>query len=262
MAEEESQRRNLVSPLPEALLIGALTGLAYWLAFAYEAAYLRFFGLPTHLVEVNLQTTFAVALALSGASWVVFTVVNLVAMYWPLHPALQEKVTRAVVMLLFPLWHLLSYGFRPRDLVLYAFVLAWIVLVELTWPLLVFRKKGPIRERLIAHEVAEEPFRERLIASRILVALGPGAYSLLMAFVLGGLLATTAGRGNAATQREYFVLTDMPDVVVLRMYHDRILAAPFDRKTKTVLPQLIIRKAGNVRLSREPNLGPLSCSCA
>jgi hypothetical protein len=255
----ESKRASFLGALPEALFVALLTGGAYWLAFVYEAGYLSSFDLPPHLVEVSLQTTLIVALALSGAIWVVFSVINIFLMSWPKHPAIQQKVFRIMLMLLFPIWHLLNYGFRTQDWVYYGIFLVFIVILELVWPLLVFRKKGSLRERFIADEIAEASPQERTIFGRIFDAFGPGAYGLLLLFVIGSLLAHTAGRAKAETQKEYFVFADAPDVAVVRIYHDTIIAVPFDRRTRTIQSQVIVWKIGTekVALTLDKDVGPL-----
>lgn len=122
-----------------------------------------------------------------------------------------------------------------------------------------FRNKPTLRERFVADEIAEARIRERGIAGRIFAAFGPAAYGLLLLFILGGSLAYTAGRAKATTQKEYFVFADAPNIAVIRMYHDTILAVPFDRKTRTVQAQVVIRKIGteNVTLRLDVDAGPL-----
>ena len=151
-----SEQPSFLRALPEVLLISILTAGAYWLAFLYEAGYLSRFDLPMHLVEVSLQRTLIVALSLSTGIWVLFSVINFVSMNWPKHPAIQQKVFRICVMLLFPFWHLLNYGFRPQDWIIYLIPLGAIVIGELLLPLLVFLiKGGSLRERFIADEISE-----------------------------------------------------------------------------------------------------------
>ena len=122
-----------------------------------------------------------------------------------------------------------------------------------------FRDKPTLRERFVADEIAEARARGRGITGRIFAAFGPAAYGLLVLFILGSRLTYTAGAAKAATQKEYFVFADAPDIAVIRMYHDTILAVPFDRKTRTVQAQVIIRKIGTekVTLRLEVDAGPL-----
>ena len=59
MAEHE--HKNFLGSYPEALLIALLTAGMYWFSFVHEVAYLTSYGLPIHLLQVNLQTMFLVA---------------------------------------------------------------------------------------------------------------------------------------------------------------------------------------------------------
>jgi hypothetical protein len=255
----EPERKSFLGSLPEALFIAALTAGAYWLSFRYEAGYLSAFGLPPHLVEVSLQTTLLVAFALSGAIWVVFWLVNFFLLLWPEHPAIQNKLFRVTVLLLFPLWYMLNYGLRVQDWPVYAIPLVLIAIFEFFWPLLVFSNKPTLRERFIADEITEAQVRDRGIAARILVAFGPAAYGLLVLFVLGGMLAHTAGRANAETQEEYFIFANAPDVAVVRVYNDRVIGVSFDRGTRDVQPQVTVQKIGTEKLilTLDVNVGPL-----
>lgn len=256
----EPVRIKNIGTVPEALLVAALTGGAYWLTFRYEAAYLGAFGLPPHLVEVSLQTVLTVFLAVSGTIWILFWITNFVATSWPEHPAIQEKVFRVGLVLLFPLWHLFNYGFRTEDWLVYAISLTVIVIFEIVWPFLVFRNKPTFRERIIADEIAEFRVRERGVAGRIFTSLGPTAYSLLVLLVLGSLLANTAGKAKASTQKEFFVFASDPNMAVIRMYGDTIVAIHFDRAKKAFKKQVVIQKISTegIAFTLEENVGPLS----
>jgi len=255
----ESERTKFFGVVPEALFIALLTAGAYWLTFRYEAGYLSGFGLPPHLVEVSLQTTLTVTFAVSGVIWALFMIINLVLMFWPSHPAIQDKVFRVGIMLLFPFWHLFNYGLRVQDWIIYVISFVFIMGFELIWPLLIFRDKQTLLERFISDEIAESGARGRTIAGRIFAAFGPAAYSLLLLFILGSFLAHSAGRAKAVTQKDFFVFIDTPDIAVIRMNRDMILAIPFDRKTKILERQVVIRKIGteNVILRLDVDVGPL-----
>lgn len=256
----EPEQTKFLGPVPEVLFVAILTAGAYWLAFLYEAGYLRGFGLPAHLVEVSVQTTLSVALAVSGLIWFLFSIINFVLMLWPKHPAIQEKAFRVGVVLLILFWHLIIYGLRVQDWILYVFWIVFIGIFEFLWPLLVYHDKPTLRERFIADEIAESRVRARGVASRIFAAFGPAAYGLLVLFVLGGTLAYTAGRAKATTQKEFFVFAEAPNTAVIRIYGDMILAAPFDKETKTLQAKVVIRKIGidNVNLILDTDAGPLA----
>ena len=111
-AEPDSQRSRILS---EAILLPLLGVFCYGLAFVYEAAYLRAFGIPLHLVQTNLDAVFVLIVAVGGVGWLIIWIVNLVAILWPSHPALRMKCVRIIVVLLVGLWPGLLYGFRLAD---------------------------------------------------------------------------------------------------------------------------------------------------
>ncbi len=258
-AERPERPNNFLGPLSDALFLALVTVGAYWVSFCYEAGYLSGFGLPIHVVQISLSTTLVVALTLSGAAYVLFTIINFALLHWPEHPAIQEKVFRIGLMLLFPLWQLLIYGPRRKDWFVYMFPLALIALFEFIWPFLVYPNRGSLRERFIADETAEAPVRNRLMFPRIHKIVGTSGSFVLLLSLVGSLCAHRAGQAAAETQKEYFVFADAPDFAVVRMYSDTIIRVQFDRKTKAVQPRVIVRKIGTekVMLIRDADLGPL-----
>jgi len=78
--------------------------------------------------------------------------------------------------------------------------------------------------------------------------------------ILFSFFAWIYGRAKAETQIEYFLLSDSPEIAIIRIYSDRILAVPFDRKSKTFQAEVIIRKIDqkDIRLTLDKNVGPLT----
>ena len=232
---------------------------AYWFTFRYEVGYLSHFGLPSQIVEVSLQT----ALLVTAGSWsgivFFFFITNMVALRWPEHPAIQDKVVRIFGMLLLPVIYVINYGFRTQDWPIYLSVLVFVLLFELVWPLLVFREKGSIRDRLIDDEDAEAKIRARGLFGRINTAFGPGASFALFFLIMGTLIAGAVGKIMAERQTEYLVFADAPNFAIIRIYGDTILAVPFDPVSRTVQSQLMIRKIGTEKtmLILAPKVGPL-----
>jgi hypothetical protein len=60
--------------------------------------------------------------------------------------------------------------------------------------------------------------------------------------MLGTWFAHEMGKTMATNQRGYVVFAKEPEIAVIRIYGDTIIAVPFDLKTKTIRPQIIIRK--------------------
>jgi hypothetical protein len=219
--------------LPLTLLMAFGTAGAYWITFRYEVAYLAAFGFPPQVAQVSLETTLSVLLLLSGIVWLLFPIANLFSFFWPKHPAIQDKLARIIFFLLIPLWRLANYGPLKEDWPYYVVPIAAIILLELIWPLVIFRGEGSLRERFIADEMAEAPVRERSILSRGVALLGPAAYVLVFLLLLGGFLASDAGDAKAKIQDEYLIDATDSSVAVIRLYRDSALCVHVDRSAKT-----------------------------
>jgi hypothetical protein len=237
--------RGFFGLLPEALLIASLTAGAYWLAFVYELAYLGVFDLPPDLVQVSLQTTLLTALALCGA-WSVFWPINLGSLLWPEHPAIQRKILPSIICLFLLTWWVFNFGFRTKDWSVYLVLLICAVI-------------GTAVQFL--PDTGPEP---PTIIDRIAVALGRPAGLAVLGFIafiiVASILVYIAGRAKAERQKAYFLFSDYPEIAVIRIYSDRILAVPFDRRSKTVRPEVIIRKIDqkDIRLTLDKDVGPLT----
>lgn len=253
------ERSKLTELFSEATFLALLTVGAYWISFRYEAADLDTFGVPPSLAELRLELILTIGLTLSGAFGLIFAVNNLPAMFWPSHPALQEKLLRIGLFLLFPLWHFYNYGFRKQDWLIYAIFLVIIVIFEFLWPILVYKKEESFKNRFIADEDAEVGPRSRTITGRLTTIIGPVAYMIILLFFLGSYFASMSGKAEAITKKEYFLLIDEPNIVVVRIYSDHLICVRFDEKTKEIQPFLIIRKIEdekNLELARK-EVGPL-----
>jgi hypothetical protein len=243
--------------ISDSLLLGVLTAGAYWIAFRYETAYIKAFGFPIHLAEISLESILVVLLLLSGMVWSLAPFANLLAMFWPKHPALQVKLLRMALMIGLPIWHLINYGFRRNDLFFYIFMGAFIFVFEIIWPLFVFKDKENLVERFIADEVAEAVPRSRTLFGRVYTSLGPAGYGFVLLILIGGLLADSAGDAKAKNEKEYLVYNSDPSLAVVRLYHDRSLCIRIDRE-KREFDSISVRPSvdGQAEL-KKAKVGPL-----
>lgn len=243
--------------LSDSILLSVLIGGSYWIAFRYESAYIKAFGFPTHLVEISLESTLVVLLLLSGIVWSLVPFANLLAIFWPKHPALRVKFLRMALLIGLPVWHLINYGFRSNDLYYYIFMITFVLLFEIVWPLFVFKDKGKLTERFIADEVAEAFPRSRTLFGRVYLAFGPVGYGFILLFLIGGLLAHSAGDAKAKNEKEYLIFISDPTLAVIRLYHDRALCIRIDRE-KQEFESISIRPSidGQAEL-KKIKVGPL-----
>jgi hypothetical protein len=247
--------RSFFGSLPEALFIAGLTALAYWLAFLYQVSYLHFFDLPPDLAEVSLQSILLVVLALAALS-IVFWTINLVPIFFSDDPSRQRFIFSFVVLpLLFSAW-VFYFGLRTKDWFLYLLFFVPAIYVSLNIILVALL----VRSRWNRFVLAFRSTRPTTLMQGISQAFGPRAYRITAIVILLSALACITGFGKAATQKVYFLFPDSSEIAVIRIYSDRILAVPFDRGTKTVRPEVIIRKIDqkDIRLMLDKDVGPLT----
>src|SRR5688572_29010745 len=225
----EPERKPLLASFPDALFIAGLTALAYWLSFTYEAAYLRVFALPPELVEVSLQTTLLVAFVLYGAGSTIFWLINPLSILWK-DRSTQRKLIPLTVTTIVCLWWLLNFGFRTEDLVMYLVFMTFAAFLTVV----LFSYQTVIDESLNSSPPT--------LIDIVRTASGPTGYTFILWAFMGTFLASIAGMAKGATQKEFFLFSDYPEIAVIRIYGDRILALPVDRKSKTVKQRLIIRR--------------------
>lgn len=81
-------------------------------------------------------------------------------------------------------------------------------------------------------------------------------FIVLLALALGFFF----GKNDAQKKVEFLVINSTPEQVVLKIYDDKLITAPFDRKTKTIERIFLIGKVGSdshLMYSLE-NVGPLT----
>ena len=254
-AEPGAQRSRLLS---DALLLSLLSVFFYALAFVYEAAYFEAFGIPRQLVHTSLDAVFVLAATVGGAVFLLYGIVNMIAMLWPKHPVVQIKIIRISLLLLLVLWPGLVYGFRPVDSMPILIAVLGVVVLEFAWPIFVFRDRASLAERFLADESTEDPVRARTLFGRLQVTSGPLAYGIVLGGYLALILARSAGNAEATRTKDFFFFEEEPGWLVVRAYPDRLVAAAFDATTDAVEPRIMVRAISptGVRLVRK-TVGPL-----
>lgn len=238
----EKSKRVFSDYISEATLITVGTGLAYSVAFLYEAGYFSAFNLPLHLIQVQLDTVLIILITLSTVFWILFSFINFIALTWPKSWVIQEKIFRICLVLIFPIWRLLLYGWQSEDLFLYLFPLAILFLFEFVWPIVVFHKKKTLKEKFEADEIAESLPRSKTIFGRLRSLLGPIGYFSILLFLLLGKLSYDAGKAKAHTQIEYYLLGESVDTLVLRVYKTIIICTNLDDDLKTLKSSIVIKR--------------------
>lgn len=253
----ETPAADLKQGLSEGLLIAALTGVSYWIAFSYEQAYLSAFGFPLHLAKISVESVLIVFLLLSTGLWLLLPVANLIGLIWPTHPVLQVKAARAVLVFGMVGWQLFHYGFRTIDIPFYLIVIGIWFVFEVLWPLVVFWRKKGIKQRLIADEEAEASPLGRTVLGRLYKSVGPSGYSFIVIAILGTWFASSAGDAKARTQTSYLVFSSNPAISVVRLYPEQALCVRLAPKSRKIMGLLVVPTGNGEIEFRKKEIGPI-----
>jgi len=210
---------------------------------------------------MNLTTVLIAFGTLVAVLMALFVLANLAVMIGiDIRSPIGRSLLRLSIPTLLVMTEFLLYGNVWRPWVSAAGVLVIFVLLEFGLPLLTQRDKKTYREKLLAQEAHEDKIDS--LPTRLARLLGIPSYWLLLGVFLGVWLFHVAGDAQARRQKEFLVIASTPECVVLRIYGDELICAPFNRATKEVQPSFSIIKYANsaseprLQLSLE-KVGPL-----
>lgn len=230
-----------------------LTALAYCVAFAFEAGYIGYFGVPVEFAEVNLKELLLCASAALGGVGLLANVTNLVLLHWPqtLSPVVHRMLASWLVLVGFVAASLALRGASWSAWVLAMILPALIGLFEFVLPLWWYRGATSYSEKVEAAMQADKdrnkglgPLLARRIGVGPLLAIG-GAIALVN-------IAHSTGIYAARKQENFLVAAIEPSCVVLRLRGEEMLCVSLDLKARAVTSQFrfLPAEGTDVRLQR------------
>ena len=258
MSDQESNRQPRTI-LSEGILIAIASSGAYLLAFYYEKGFTSYFEIPINLVSVSFVNIFVFAGLLIGFLLFLFFPANILPMIlYKLPPALSRSAFVLLISSLGLFVHLYLFGLSNwRILVVYICLMIAFAFIELVMPMIVHRKKGSYLEKLEAQH--ERDRKEVTLIDIIVKRLGQGSFFIFLALLIGISFSENAGKEQATSQTDFLVTSTSPELVVLRIYGDNMICAPFNRDTKEVQTRFtIIKMADDSKLAFNlEKVGPL-----
>lgn len=237
--------------------VAVLSGAAYLTSYTYETGYAGFFGIPEQMIKLDLINVCISFSAIFVYLLMSFCIIDFAYMHWPanvgpigrsLFRLLPIFIAIAVIGFVFEDWKILL---SPVG----GFLLG-IIVIEFTFPL--FQRGKTYREKLEAQEEVERNVK----GLPDLMMRSPGGRTALISFALilfPLMIAGLAGTRQASKQEAFLMIHGEDDIVVLRIYGDRLICAPLDRAAKTVHRSIIIMESSPgkpLRLDSE-KVGPL-----
>ena len=109
-------------------------------------------------------------------------------------------------------------------------------------PLLSFRDKRPYLQRL--EEIHYKELQYDTVMDKISYAIGFNWFRFVVVILVLIWVAYSAGLGEARTRKEFYVLVDDRDKVVVRIYGSTFITSKIDRKANTLSSQIEIIRLG------------------
>ncbi|MFW9879663.1 MAG: hypothetical protein ACFFG0_41845 [Candidatus Thorarchaeota archaeon] len=250
--------------LSEGIILAILTATTYIFAFRYEAGYAGFFGIPSELVEVNLTAILVVALVIVSLLLTIWAFVLPLLIFIPRNwGVFGRSLLRLSPIFLILFVFLIAYGPKWQKLIFPLILLLTWVFIEFVIPIIVQRGRGSFREKLEAQEDVETKERSRKLIGFLDEKLNRFAALVIIFFIFGYMTTGLMGRANAERQREFLVIHGTSEeLVILRVYGEKLICAPFDRNRKEINHTFFIKKVSDISgtLLKQEKIGPLRIS--
>jgi hypothetical protein len=264
IAENKDKRTgNLLSY--QTLVIAAIPLIGYAMAYVYEWGYCSKFGIPPELISVDLTNVFITIGKIIGilAFWTLGALI--IIGIKPKNPTLRLTLAPLfwpTLILLF-----LIIIFWGGWLLMAVFGSIYIIAILILFLRAIFTRKDKGKSKVEPtqkSDTQDDPYN-KLVASLesffsnigkrndLVIYLAISFSILLIAF---SFLVSVA---DSTKQADFLILSTNNNSVVLRIYDDNLICAPFDRTTKIVQREFFIIKMGDPstpRLTTE-NVGPL-----
>jgi hypothetical protein len=229
--------------IPEAILLGILTAMAYLGAYVYKINYARYFEVPLYLVRVGTETLIQTTMLLG---FFVFFVSEPLLTYWSLRkvsdwPSRIARWSWAAVAG-FVLMMFTGYGDDRRSLTIgLLLLLALVMIVELLGGVLGRRYPPRPRPALIASFRLDPRF----------MVLGLVAFFVVV-------MSATFGEGAARRERDFLTFeATSKEYVVIAVFDDYVVAKNLYREKHEVGHALRIVSLSSMPTTQLERIGPL-----
>jgi uncharacterized Tic20 family protein len=244
------------------LIAFGLTVLAYIYTYAYEAGYCKAFDIPVWFIRIEVSTMLAIS---SGFTLVLGPLITwyMLRMGQRRSLSMKAKIAFRSTSRLLPLLVLLIaliYPFKVRweYITIMAIMIVIVIYVELVVPILHHHRAPRKTVSSLTTEELEGVFGADL-EKRIYAGIDPTQLLIAALLTIGVCGAFLVGHSRASRELCFLIPSSPPGMVVLRVYEDRLICAPLDRKNQTVKRAFYFLKVptdGRVALIRA-KIGPL-----
>jgi hypothetical protein len=258
-------KTNQTQKIPDAILLALASAGAYLFSYYYEKGYTSVFKIPSSLIVINLSSLLTFGAIIIGGLIFLIPIVNVLVMFVIGNPKSSKGSNPVFLHTLFPVIivgilaviQIAIFGIRNWQLwLLYAIMLLVVAFFQFVFPLLSQKGKNYV-EKLSAQEETEKQFPDAFVLMRN--KFGNSSLIIFLVFILGISIAENVGKSSATNQKDFLVTNTTPEMVVLRVYGDNFICAPFNRATgKTETKFTLLKSSGDANLDLNlETIGPL-----
>ena len=257
--DNSEQKKKPTFRLSEGIVLAGAPIAAYLFVFFFEKGVTSYFKIPLEFISISLVNVFILGGLLFGAFLFFFLMLEVLTMLFPkrLNPHIFRALLPLILVAVFVVIQIYFFGLAGWK---YWIVLLMMFLIfsglQFLWPLKTQKDKSTYIEKLEGQEQIEA----RVIGFSDIIAIrfGRNIVLLIIFIILGILLSQSIGTAQAFNQSDFLVTNTSPEMVVLRIYGDSLICAPFDRGTKEVQNSFKVIKVSdsNLLLTLE-KIGPL-----
>lgn len=260
--ELESPLRGRFLGLSESLLIALVPVLAYALSYAYEKSYLGYFGVPTSVISIGIPEIVASTFYL-----VFFLFVWWFCLAFSLETLQSdsniERVFGAGLFLFSALGApvIMLKGMDNAMYIFYGVTAVSVVLLVLRAVEAKFSWFRSLSERLLGGLRAYATNESRIKRGAPMTRLSEAVMLALLTSMPFAFVAA-AGQNDARKLGSFDVIRPegMPDLAVVRIYGNVVVAVPFDREKRTFPDEYAVLQLSNLgqQTFRKASIGPLT----
>ncbi len=247
--------------ITEGILLALAPPFSYFLAFSYESGFAQHFDIPINFIQVGFIDVIIFASVVFGGIVFFIVMINPIVMFFPLKKVFLLVPLSSTALVIFIISFFL-FGYSNWKYWFFSLLfLMFYVFLDFGMPLFSQRNVSGYMNKWVAQKEHEQKINESNPDFFILIGRHYGGRLLfiIIGLMVSVLIVTNSGLAKAVNQDEFLVLDTSPEMVILRIYGDRMIVAPFNRKTQEVESKFIIKTLGeddNLVISPE-DIGPL-----
>lgn len=217
----------------EGVIVAATPLLAYALCFIYEAGYCNYFLIPASVIDISFSTVMkTLGFIVIFGFVLIWTITFFLNLYRKKPDVLAFRILAlALTVVIFVVLPLIIYGYDRICCVVVSAIIFIVALGLFVEPLLFCRDVKGYRNKL----KASKERRSLVFFGRGIFPKLPKPIGLVFSVVFLSLFFSFLGGLGFAEKQEIFLVTKSEsEMVVLRMYSDRVICGHFDDEKKII----------------------------